>query len=86
MNLYIIDIFLQDYKLNRGDIIKLGRIKFNVKEYRTRYNDFSEKKEDKILEIENPEEEQKLDTEIKLRDETPNKQMLAHERSFDSLN
>ena len=22
-----------DYKLNRGDIIKLGRIKFNVKDY-----------------------------------------------------
>lgn len=29
---------LQDYKLNRGDIIKLGRIKFNVKEYCTRFN------------------------------------------------
>lgn len=23
-----------DYKLNRGDIIKLGRIKFNVKDYK----------------------------------------------------
>lgn len=27
----------QDYKLGRGDIVKLGRIKFNVKDYRTRY-------------------------------------------------
>ena len=26
-----------DYKLNRGDIIKLGRIKFNVKDYRTKF-------------------------------------------------
>lgn len=26
-----------DYKLGRGDIIKLGRIKFNVKDYRTKF-------------------------------------------------
>lgn len=34
-----------DYKLGRGDIIKLGRIKFNVKDYRTKFNN----------QIENPE-------------------------------
>jgi hypothetical protein len=28
------NIFLQDYKLCRGDVIKLGRIKFNVKDYK----------------------------------------------------
>lgn len=32
-----------DYKLNRGDVIKLGRIKFNVKDYRTRYNESAKK-------------------------------------------
>jgi len=26
---------LKDYKLKKGDIIKLGRIKFKVKDYRT---------------------------------------------------
>jgi len=46
-----------DYKLGRGDIIKLGRIKFNVKDYRTRYNDQSNKKEDIIEVPENQEEE-----------------------------
>jgi len=25
-----------DYKLNRGDIIKLGRIKFNVKDFKSK--------------------------------------------------
>jgi len=33
-----------DYKLNKGDIIKLGRIKFNVKDYRTKFAGASEKK------------------------------------------
>ncbi len=33
-----------DYKLNRGDVIKLGRIKFSVKDYKSMYNNTSEKK------------------------------------------
>ena len=28
-----------DYKLQKGDVIKLGRIKFNVKDYRTKYTE-----------------------------------------------
>lgn len=27
-----------DYKLNRGDVIKLGRIKFSVKDYKSMYH------------------------------------------------
>lgn len=34
---YLTYLSIQDYKLGRGDIVKLGRIKFNVKDYRTRY-------------------------------------------------
>ena len=34
-----------DYKLKRGDIIKLGRIKFNVKDFKSRYVSTSEKKD-----------------------------------------
>jgi len=34
-----------DYKLNKGDVIKLGRIKFNVKDFRSKYNNTSEKKQ-----------------------------------------
>lgn len=41
-----------DYQLHRGDIIKLGRIKFNVKDFKSRYINTSEKKM-----ITNPEEE-----------------------------
>jgi hypothetical protein len=33
-----------DYKLNKGDVIKLGRIKFNVKDYRSVFVSTSEKK------------------------------------------
>ena len=46
------------YKLNRGDIIKLGRIKFNVKDYRTKFNDQSGHKQEQVVE-EIPEEEHK---------------------------
>jgi len=35
---YLTLSILQDYKLGRGDIVKLGRIKFNVKDYRTRFS------------------------------------------------
>jgi len=35
-----------DYKLGRGDIIKLGRIKFNVKDYRTKFVSASSSKKD----------------------------------------
>ena len=53
MSLILTYFYFQDYKLNRGDVIKLGRIKFNVKDYRTRYNE-SAKKDNQIDEI--PEE------------------------------
>ena len=45
-----------DYKLGRGDIIKLGRIKFNVKDYRTKFFQSAQKccHED---EEENPEDQ-----------------------------
>ena len=82
---------MQDYKLGRGDIIKLGRIKFNVKDYRTRYNDQSNKKDDIIEVPENQEEEkeeagQNQPCPCANRNEiTPMKQ-LAHDRSIDSLN
>ncbi len=33
-----------DYKLGKGDIIKLGRIKFNVKDYKSKFVSTSEKK------------------------------------------
>lgn len=33
-----------DYKLNRGDVIKLGRIKFSVKDFKSNFNQNSEKK------------------------------------------
>ena len=32
--------------MGRGDIIKLGRIKFNVKDYRTRFNEDCENPEE----------------------------------------
>jgi hypothetical protein len=32
-----------DYKLGKGDVIKLGRIKFNVKDYRSKFNMTNEK-------------------------------------------
>jgi len=32
-----------DYKLGKGDVIKLGRIKFNVKDYRSKFNETNEK-------------------------------------------
>lgn len=28
---------MQHYKLGRGDIVKLGRIKFNIKDYRKKF-------------------------------------------------
>jgi hypothetical protein len=46
-----------DYKLGRGDVIKLGRIKFNVKDYRTKFCGTSCKKEPKANHnCNNPEE------------------------------
>ena len=33
-----------DYQLKKGDIIKLGRIKFHVKDFKSRYVSTSEKK------------------------------------------
>ena len=33
-----------DYQLHRGDIIKLGRIKFNVKDFKTKYHENSSAK------------------------------------------
>ena len=62
-----------DYKLNRGDVIKLGRIKFNVKDYKSMYNDTSEKKPE-IVELGQEEE----------KDATPQK--LQKQPSLDSLN
>lgn len=35
-----------DYKLRRGDIIKLGRIKFNVKDYKSHFGRPSERRDD----------------------------------------
>ena len=34
-----------DYKLNKGDVIKLGRIKFNVKDFKSKFHGTSEKKQ-----------------------------------------
>jgi len=62
-----------DYKLNKGDVIKLGRIKFNVKDFRSKYNNTSEKKQkiETIPESNNNLEEDKNDCEC--HDHTPNK-------------
>lgn len=35
-----------DYKLNRGDIIKLGRIKFNVKDFKSQRRSIEEEEKD----------------------------------------
>jgi hypothetical protein len=46
-----------DYKLGRGDVIKLGRIKFNVKDYRTKFCGNSCKKEpEAVHSCNNPED------------------------------
>ena len=34
--------------MGRGDIVKLGRIKFNVKDYRTRFTGLSSTKKDAV--------------------------------------
>lgn len=70
-----------DYKLGRGDIIKLGRIKFNVKDYRTKHCQSSHKKccphdEHDARSPENPEES---------KDNQVNDAQLAHNNSMDSL-
>ena len=73
-------------------MIKLGRIKFNVKDYRTKYNESAKKNQNLIDEI--PEEigeENKIEETHDHRhcggkhDITPTKNM-AHDRSLDSLN
>ena len=61
-----------DYKLNRGDIIKLGRIKFNVKDYKTKFINGA---------APIPEEEEKG---CDPNDLTPNKNCV-HNQSLDSL-
>jgi len=72
-----------DYKLGRGDIIKLGRIKFNVKDYRTRFSQSSHKKpnccphdELDVRSPENPEDG---------HDMCGIDQQLVHNNSLDSL-
>jgi len=69
-----------DYKLCKGDIIKLGRIKFNVKDYKNKYSANSEMKAfspDRIEEHDCEEEHKHevLDRDFKMdqRDATPNK-------------
>jgi len=63
-----------DYKLNRGDIIKLGRIKFNVKDYRSRFNASSCKRDC-------PHDDEKHEC----GEAAAGKQLLAASQSFDSL-
>lgn len=65
-----------DYKLNRGDVIKLGRIKFSVKDYKSIYHMTSEKKQ---FDSDFNQEEEKCDNSC-----TPQK--LAKQVSRDSLN
>jgi len=43
-----------DYKLNRGDIIKLGRIKFNVKDFRSKFHQTHENPEEHYCMHESP--------------------------------
>jgi hypothetical protein len=72
-----------DYKLNRGDVIKLGRIKFNVKDFKSKFHGTSEKKKpiEAIQEAAASNEEEKK--ECCSHDRTPNK--LVHNNSMDSL-
>ena len=75
-----------DYKLNKGDVIKLGRIKFNVKDFKSKYHGTSEKKQPKDEVI--PEVSAQIEEEKKqcngCSDHTPKKQMI-HDNSLDSL-
>jgi hypothetical protein len=63
-----------DYRLRRGDIIKLGRIKFNVKDFKSKFVGTSEKKHHPV-----GEEEKNNNCEI-----TPQK-VENNNQSFDSL-
>ena len=63
-----------DYKLNKGDVIKLGRIKFNVKDFKSKYHGTSEKKQPVVAipEAAAQVEEEKKDCNG-CQDHTPNK-------------
>lgn len=63
-----------DYKLKKGDIIKLGRIKFNVKDFKSKFVSSSEKKN--LMGY----EEEKRDM-----DRSPHKFENHNNQSFDSL-
>lgn len=63
-----------DYKLKKGDIIKLGRIKFNVKDFKSKFVTSSEKKNLMGLE----EEKNNMDR-------SPHKFENKNNQSFDSL-
>ena len=64
-----------DYKMNRGDIIKLGRIKFHVKDFKSKFHTgcTSEKKEEDLLLL------NQLDCRL------PSQKLLEHNSSYDSL-